>query len=37
MKVPKQAKRVFKGVIFDVYQWEQEMFDGTKEIFEKLK
>ena len=24
-------------VIFDVYQWEQELFDGTKGIFEKLK
>lgn len=23
--------------MFDVYQWEQEMFDGTKEMYEKLK
>ena len=35
--IPANAKKVFHGVIFDVYQWEQEMFDGTKEIFEKLK
>lgn len=35
--IPENAKRVFKGVIFDVYQWEQEMFDGTKKTFEKLK
>lgn len=35
--IPAHAKRVFKGVIFDVYQWEQEMFDGTRSIFEKLK
>src|SRR3989339_514601 len=35
--IPKNAKKVFKGVIFDVYQWEQEMFDGTKVIFEKAK
>jgi ADP-ribose pyrophosphatase len=35
--IPENAKRVFKGVIFDVYQWEQEMFDGTKMTFEKLK
>lgn len=28
---------MFKGVIFDVYQWEQEMFDGTTQTFEKLK
>jgi ADP-ribose pyrophosphatase len=35
--IPVHAKKVFKGVIFDVYQWEQEMFDGTTETFEKLK
>lgn len=35
--IPDHAKRVFKGVIFDVYQWEQEMFDSTKAVFEKLK
>jgi hypothetical protein len=35
--IPDYAKRVFKGVIFDVYQWEQEMYDGTKATFEKLK
>jgi len=37
MKLPKQAKKVFDGEIFDVYQWQQEMFDGTKETFEMLK
>lgn len=36
-KLPPQAKCVFKGVIFDVYQWEQEMFDGSHETFEMLK
>lgn len=35
--IPENAKKVFEGVMFDVYQWEQEMFDGTKETFEKLK
>ena len=35
--LPENAKKVFGGVMFDVYQWEQEMFDGTKETFEKLK
>jgi ADP-ribose pyrophosphatase len=35
--IPERAKRVFKGEIFDVYQWEQKMFDGTTETFEKLK
>ncbi len=37
MKIPLEAKCVFKGVIFDVYQWEQEMFDGSKQTFEMLK
>lgn len=37
MKLPKQAKRVFTGEIFDVYQWPQKMFDGSIETFEMLK
>jgi len=37
MKIPKQAKRVFKGKIFDVYQWPQKMFDGSMATFERLK
>ncbi len=35
--VPSQAKRVFKGIIFDVYHWQQEMYDNTTETFEMLK
>ena len=35
--IPDHAKKVFDGVIFDVYQWEQELFDGAKTLFEKLK
>ncbi len=35
--LPPHAKKVFQGEIFEVYQWEQEMFDGTKATFEKLK
>lgn len=35
--IPDFAKRVFSGVIFDVYQWSQEMFDGSKDTFEMLK
>jgi len=37
MKIPSQAKLVFKGQIFDVYQWDQEMFDGSTETFEAVK
>ena len=34
--LPGNAKRVFEGEIFDVYQWEQELYDGSKAVFEKL-
>lgn len=36
-KIPDNAKKVFEGMIFDVYHWEQEMFDGTFETFEAIK
>lgn len=35
-KIPENAKCVFEGMLFNVYQWEQELFDGTKATFEKL-
>lgn len=35
--IPSSAKRVFKGVLFEVWQWEQEIFDGTKRTFEVVK
>lgn len=35
--IPPEAKCVFKGKTFDVFQWEQQMFDGTIQIFEKIK
>jgi len=35
--LPESAKKVFSGIIFDVYQWEQELYDGSKKTFEKLK
>lgn len=35
--MPIKAKKVFDGVIFDVYQWPQKMFDGTEQTFERLK
>ncbi len=34
--IPTEAERKFHGVIFDVYQWPQKMFDGTTETFEML-
>ncbi len=36
-KIPDNAKKVFEGVLFDVYQWDQEMFDGSFATFEALK
>jgi len=33
--LPKHAKKVFDGVVFSVWQWEQKMYDGTTQIFEK--
>jgi ADP-ribose pyrophosphatase len=35
--IPKQATRVFKGIIYDVYQWQQKQFDGSETTFEMLK
>ncbi len=34
--LPPNARCVFKGVIFEVWQWEQELFDGSKTTFEKI-
>jgi ADP-ribose pyrophosphatase len=35
--IPDQAERVFEGMIFDVYQWPQQLFDGSEHTFEMLK
>lgn len=37
MKLPTQAKKVFQGKIFSVYQWDQKLYDGTSATFEMLK
>lgn len=36
MKLPKKAKKVFAGEIFDIYQWPQKMFDGSTATFEMI-
>ncbi len=36
-KIPENAKCVFKGVLFETWQWEQEMFDGTFQTFEMIR
>ena len=35
--IPENAKRVFAGQIFDVYQWPQKLFDDSEATFEMLK
>jgi len=34
--LPKNAKKVFSGILFDVYQWRQKMFDRSYKTFEKI-
>lgn len=36
-KIPKQAQKVFSGVLFNTYQWEQELYDGSTTTFEMLE
>jgi ADP-ribose pyrophosphatase len=36
-KIPDHAKKVFEGIIFDVYHWDQQMFDGSTTTFEAIK
>lgn len=35
--IPSHATCVFKGAVFDVYQWQQEMYDGSVKLFDRLK
>lgn len=35
--IPTNAECVFKGKIFEVFQWPQKMFDGSFETFEMLR
>lgn len=36
MSLPNGAKKVFEGVMFSLYQWEQEQFDGSFKTFEAV-
>lgn len=35
--IPKQAKKVFQGRVFSIYQWRQKLFDGRVAIYERAK
>lgn len=37
MSLPPDANMVFKGKIFEVWQWEQKLYDGTTTTFERLR
>lgn len=37
MDIPPHAKRVFSGVIFDVYHWVETLFDGSTATYEGLR
>lgn len=37
IKIPKEARLVYSGVVFDIFQWEQELFDGSKATFERAR
>ena len=37
MPMPKNAKKVFQGELFSVWQWEQEMYDGSFATFERIQ
>jgi ADP-ribose pyrophosphatase len=35
--IPKEAKLVFSGKVYDVYQWDQILFDGSSSVYEMLR
>ncbi len=37
MDIPERARRVFSGVLHEVYQWDQELFDGSVATFEAIR
>lgn len=36
-RIPAHARCVYQGVLFDVYQWQQELFDGSTATFEAVR
>ena len=35
--IPSGAKKVFSGIRTNIYQWDQEMYDGSIKIFERAQ
>ncbi|MDO8655610.1 MAG: NUDIX hydrolase [Nanoarchaeota archaeon] len=36
MVIPTGSRRVFHGILHDVYQWQQKLFDGSSATFEMI-
>jgi ADP-ribose pyrophosphatase len=36
-RIPPHARRVYEGLLFEVFQWEQELFDGSTGTFEAVR
>ncbi len=36
LMIPKHAKKVFQGELYSVWQWEQELYDGSTATFETI-
>ncbi|MFI5240529.1 MAG: hypothetical protein ACHQUB_02375, partial [Candidatus Saccharimonadia bacterium] len=34
--IPENADKVFSGILFDVYQWPQTLYDGKEVTFEAV-
>lgn len=34
--IPAEAQKVFQGTMFSVWQWEQELYDGSRSTFERV-
>lgn len=37
LETPAEAREVFKGHFFSVYQWQQQLFDGSTATFERIR
>lgn len=35
--IPPEAERVYQGALFDFYQWQQELFDGSHQTFDMVR
>lgn len=35
--IPPQAKKVFEGLFFSVWQWDQVCYDGSTAVYERIK